>query len=134
VADLLFLLSREAFVNEFVWIRSNLKHSAMVVTMVTFFVAPMGSHELLGDKRSALKQAWNRGKTGEDFGTVTDAKTPLIPAISAASIQLSFFAIAFKITSCSFIIRSVSRAGIAWLDSTLASSTRPTRSDNSRVN
>src|SRR6266852_1880090 len=36
----------------------------------------------------------------------------LIPAISAASIQLSFFAIAFRITSCSFIIRSASRAGI----------------------
>src|SRR5438552_11470442 len=39
----------------------------------------------------------------------------LIPAISAASIQLSFLAIAFKITSCSFIIRSISRAGITWL-------------------
>jgi protein-disulfide isomerase len=30
----------------------------------------------------------------------------------------SFFAIAFKITSCSFIIRSASRAVIAWLVST----------------
>jgi hypothetical protein len=42
----------------------------------------------------------------------------LIPAISAASIQVIFFAIAFKITSCSFIIRSSSRAGIGWLGST----------------
>jgi len=39
----------------------------------------------------------------------------LIPAISAASIHVSFLAIAFKITSCSFIIRSVSRAGIVRL-------------------
>lgn len=42
----------------------------------------------------------------------------LIPAISAASIHFSFLAIAFNITSCSFIIRSVSRAGIRWLGST----------------
>jgi len=41
----------------------------------------------------------------------------LIPAISA-SIQVTFRAIAFRITSCSFIIRSVSRAGIIWLGST----------------
>src|SRR5690349_9717090 len=47
----------------------------------------------------------------------------LIPAISAASIQVSFFAIAFNITSCSFIIRSVSRTGITWLDSTPPAST-----------
>jgi len=39
----------------------------------------------------------------------------LISAISAASIQLSFFAIAFNITPCNFIIRSVSRAAIAGL-------------------
>jgi len=32
---------------------------------------------------------------------------------SAASIQFSFFASAFKITSCRFISRSVSRKGIA---------------------
>jgi hypothetical protein len=51
----------------------------------------------------------------------------LIPAISAASTQLSFFAIAFKITSCSFIIRSVSRIGIPWLGSTLPDS--PVRLD-----
>ena len=36
----------------------------------------------------------------------------LIPAISAASVQLIFFAIAFKFTSCNFIIRSISGAGI----------------------
>src|SRR5579883_1122602 len=47
----------------------------------------------------------------------------LIPAISAASIHVSFFAIAFKITSCSFIIRSVSRTGITWLSSTPPAST-----------
>jgi hypothetical protein len=34
------------------------------------------------------------------------------------SSQLIFFTIAFKITSCSFIIRSVSRMGITWLVST----------------
>ena len=35
--------------------------------------------------------------------------------ISAASSQVIFFAMAFKITSCSFIIRSSSAAEIAWL-------------------
>ena len=49
----------------------------------------------------------------------------LIPAISAASIQVSFQAMAFKITSCSFIIRSVSRAGIGWLSSTPPASYPP---------
>src|SRR5436305_4445245 len=47
----------------------------------------------------------------------------LIPAISAASIQLSFFVMAFKMTSCSFIIHSSSRAGMGWL--TLPASTLP---------
>ena len=42
----------------------------------------------------------------------------LIPAISAAASQLIFLAIAFRITSCSFIIRSTSAAEIAWFDST----------------
>jgi hypothetical protein len=32
------------------------------------------------------------------------------PAISAASIQLIFFAIAFNITSCNFIVRSIAAA------------------------
>jgi hypothetical protein len=42
----------------------------------------------------------------------------LMPAISAAAIQVIFPAIAFRITSCSFIIRSVSRTVILWLGST----------------
>src|ERR1700745_355826 len=37
------------------------------------------------------------------------------PMISAASSQVILFAMAFKITSCSFIIRSSSAAEIAWL-------------------
>jgi hypothetical protein len=39
--------------------------------------------------------------------------------ISAASSQVIFFAMAFKITSCSFIIRSSSAAEIVWLRSKL---------------
>src|SRR5579859_8097793 len=53
------------------------------------------------------------------------AKGYFLPAISAASIQVSFLAMAFKITSCSFIIRSVSRAGIGWFGSTPPASYLP---------
>lgn len=49
----------------------------------------------------------------------------LMPAISTASIQRTLPAIAFNITSRSFIIRSISRAGIGWLGSTLPASPRP---------
>src|SRR6476660_2429269 len=65
----------------------------------------------------------------------------LIPAISAASIQLSFLAMAFKMTSCSFIIHSISRAGMGWLTppaSTLPALDRTTHvlitPDNSHAN
>src|SRR6516164_3384311 len=67
-----------------------------------------------------------------------------MPAISAASIQLNRFAIAFSITSCSFIIRSISRAGTPGSGSlTLASFLPPglartthvlIRPDNSHAN
>ncbi len=53
--------------------------------------------------------------------------------ISAAETQLIFLAIAFNNTSCSFIIRSTSRLGTLWLDST-PQSPPPPKADTSCAN
>jgi len=53
-------------------------------------------------------------------------KTPKVVPIQEQKYRLIPRDLAFKITSCSFIIRSASRAGmLTWLASTLLSFSRP---------